>query len=58
MEIVEPDGLDNFNGSCPCGAWVEFSRRRSSPKNPREQPLTREEVEAMGFVMANSPPIR
>ena len=51
LDTVEPDGLMNFYSSCPsCKAWIEFAREIPASKM-REIPLTREDVEAMGFVM-------
>lgn len=55
MDTVEPDGLQNFYIDCPqCKAWIEFSMAR--PKSDaRETPLTKEQVEALGFVMEVTP---
>ena len=53
LGIVEPYSIGNFYSVCPnpdCRLWVDFSRHR--PRIPlRDPPFTREEVEAMGFVM-------
>ncbi len=49
MGTVEPDGIGNFYTLCKCKHWVEFSRPPGHML--REKPLTREEVEAMGFVL-------
>ena len=51
LDTVEPDGLGNFYSSCRCGAWIEFSREQPKPVKLRDKPLTRDEVEALGFVM-------
>jgi hypothetical protein len=51
MDTVEPDGIGNFYALCKCKHWVEFSRPRPPGHMPREKPLTREEVEALGFVL-------
>jgi len=55
LDTIEPDGVANFYSGCKCGQWVEFSRRM--PRRAlREKPLTREQVEAMGFVMVSPAP--
>jgi len=51
MGTVEPGGIGNFYALCKCKHWVEFSRPRPPGPMPREKPLTREEVEALGFVL-------
>jgi len=52
MEEIEPDDLIRFYSYCAsCGAWIEFARDSMPARARRENPLTREEVEAMGFVM-------
>ena len=51
MDKIEPDGIGNFYCLCKCRHWVEFSRPRPPGHMPREKPLTREDVEAMGFVL-------
>lgn len=51
LDTVEPDGLQCFYDYCGCGAWVEFSRPSPEGMPKRDRPRTREEVEAMGFVL-------
>lgn len=52
MATIEPDGIGNFYASCHhCRQWVEFYRPKPPSHPLREKPLTREEVEAMGFVL-------
>ncbi len=58
LDKVEPDGLTTFYTMCRCDTWIEF-RRRSPPFNLlREKPLTLPEVEALGFTMHVSRPLR
>ena len=52
LDLIEPDRLECFYSYCKCGAWLEFSRTRPEQPLPRERPRTREEVEAMGFVLS------
>lgn len=56
LATIEPDGLTQFYGFCDhCGAWLDFSRPRPPSPPPRPAPLTREQVEAMGFVLTVKP---
>lgn len=52
LDTIEPDGLGYFYSYCACGAWLEFNRPRPEKAPLRERPRTREEVEAMGFVLS------
>ena len=52
LELIEPDSLGRFCSYCECGAWIEFNRPRPEQPPPRERPRTRDEVEAMGFVLS------
>lgn len=52
LDTIEPDGLGCFYSYCECGAWIEFSRHEPEKPQARERPRTREEVEAMGFVLS------
>lgn len=53
LDTIEPDGLSNFYGPCSCcGAWIEFNRPLPKQSPTHERPKTREEVEAMGFVLS------
>lgn len=51
LDTIEPDGLACFYASCRCGVWIEFSRPRPEQAPRRDRPRTRDEVEAMGFVL-------
>lgn len=51
LDTIEPDGLGCFYSYCDCGAWIEFSRPMPDKPPLRDRPRTREEVEAMGFVL-------
>ena len=51
MDMVEPDATNNFYAPCDCGCWIEFARNQVADKPRREVPLTKAEVEGLGFVM-------
>ena len=51
MDTLEPDGLGRFYTLCKCKHRIEFLRPQPPGHTLREKPLTREEVEAMGFVL-------
>ena len=56
MEQIEPDSVNNFYTPCDnCGAWLEFSRNQPEDVMKRPEPLTREQVEAMGFALNLTP---
>jgi len=52
LTLIEPDNLGCFYSYCDCGAWIEFTRPLPNLTQRRERPRTREEVEAMGFVLS------
>jgi hypothetical protein len=56
IDRIEPDGLMTFYALCRCKHWVEFSRQRPDGHPARETPLTREQVEAMGFSLSVTAP--
>ena len=51
MNEVEPDVTNNFYAPCDCGCWIEFYRPSHQNKQKRDVPLTKAEVEALGFAM-------
>ena len=54
MDRLEPDNVSNFYDVCPnaeCRVWIEFDRSSRDVIPLRNPPLTKEEVEARGFVM-------
>lgn len=56
MDKIEPDNLSEFYSSChTCKLWIEFKRPEPETRPLRPKPLTREEVEAMGFVLSVTP---
>lgn len=56
LEMIEPEAVGRFYSSCPhCKEWIEFSRDRPSYPQ-RKEPLTLEQVEALGFVMQHHTP--
>lgn len=49
-ELVSAANIGNFYASCDkCKAWVEFYRRLPPGEKEKGPPLTREQVEEMGF---------
>lgn len=51
MVTVEPEDVTNFYSACDkCKAWIEFYRERPTA-SPRKDPLTTEQVAALGFRM-------
>jgi hypothetical protein len=52
LVVIEPDSLQCFYAACQCGTWIEFSRPLPEQPPLRDRPRTREEVEAMGFVLS------
>ena len=56
LDTIEPDGIGRFYSYCKCGAWIEFNRPRPEQAPRRTRPRTREEVEAMGFVLSVTMP--
>ena len=52
LKTIEPDGLNNFYTSCKnCSSRIDFVHPSYDMTPSREVMLTKEEVEAMGFVM-------
>lgn len=51
LDTIEPDRLGCFYAYCKCKTWVQFTRPKPPQAPPRSRPRTREEVEAMGFVL-------
>lgn len=52
LNVIEPDGIGKFYSSYrKCKAWVEFIREKPPRAPLRENPLTLDEITAMGFVM-------
>ena len=57
MAVIEPDSLSNFYEYCPkCKTWVEFTRPTPPGHEKRDTPLTKQEIEAMGFLMTVEKP--
>ncbi len=56
LDTVEPDGVYCFYAVCKgCGAWIEFARPDPPPVPTRQEPLTKDEVLALGFEMSVQP---
>lgn len=52
LDTIEPDGLGGFYAYCKCKSWIAFERPMPDRPPLRDKPLTREQIEAMGFVMS------
>lgn len=51
LRTIEPEGLSYFYAMCKCNRWVSFHRPQPDRPPLRGTPLTREQIEAMGFVL-------
>jgi hypothetical protein len=56
LDTVEPDTVRQFYSSCrACSEWVEYSRDDLPDTPLRPEPLTEQEVLALGFVKTHYP---
>ena len=55
QDTIEPDCVGTFYTVCACEQWLEFTRPWPGNQPVRKTPLTREQVEALGFVLRVTP---
>ena len=55
QDTIEPDCVGKFYTLCKCEQWLVFSRLWPGDQPVRKKPLTREQVEALGFVLCVPP---
>ena len=56
MDEVEPEATNRFYAPCDnCGAWIDIVRDQTENKPKRTEPLTLEQVKALGFVVELTP---